>query len=245
VISKGKQFGSCKLCGQEAKRCQSHIVPEFCYEYDAKHRALALNLPEDAPPAKQTIQKGHREYLFCSSCEQILCRYEKAFSEFWYSPDGLGKTIDKDCIAVVLKAADYKSIKLFLLSVIWRANLSELFGKNIGLGPYSEKLRDIIFNGKYVPTNQYPILGRVITDANGNVLRSIIADPVCTRHDHIRRYSMCFAGCEWNILMSDHGVPKQFEPLYNAFNEDGKIHLITGKYWSIPAVKQIVERIKR
>ena len=131
----GNKHGICKLCGENKKLCESHIIPEFCYKqiYNHKHQIFERRIKE-GELSKSTPQKGKREYLLCSKCEGILnTKYEKSFPKYWYGSDGLPKRIDSDHI--VLKNADCNKFKLFHLSVIWRASVSIDFG-SISLGAY-------------------------------------------------------------------------------------------------------------
>ncbi len=243
----GKQHDVCRLCLRKQKLCESHIVPEFCYEYEQvgnARKAIEAILPSDGNVKRRTIQKGHREYLFCEKCEQILCSHEREFASFWQNNPQLAGPFEHEQ-RVVVKGIDYHHTKLFLLSVIWRASLSEILGSNISLGPYSEKLRKIILDDEHVPQNAYPVLGRLILDNDGRPFRGFVADPLCIRHGQVRRYSICFAGCEWNFFMSDHGVPKPFDDLQHAIAENGELYLIAMHHGTIPAIKQIVERLRQ
>jgi len=66
------------LCKEDAKLCNSHILPEFFYLdlYEEKHRTLQITKENE-----KYIQKGIREYLLCQQCETKLSRYEKYAKE--------------------------------------------------------------------------------------------------------------------------------------------------------------------
>lgn len=52
---------------------------------------------------------------------------------------------------------DYIKFKLFLLSVLWRASISNRpFFKNISLGPYEEKIRKMLLSGDPGAASAYP-----------------------------------------------------------------------------------------
>lgn len=246
----GDKHGACRLCRSSAAPLRkSHIVPEFCYDYEYRssgRRALAVYLPVNGVHQERNLRKGHREYLFCTKCEQILGKHENAFAAFWKkNPQLEGPFSLSHEQLVVLKGLDYHHTKLFLLSVLWRASLSEKLGQGMDLGPYSEKLRSIVLKDEKVRQDAYPIFGRVILDDEGYPFKGFVTDALCIRHGQARRYSMCFAGCEWNIFMSDHGVPKPFEALQHTLSEDGKLHLMATHHSKIPSVRQIAQRMRR
>ena len=81
----GDKHGTCRLCLSKAKLCASHIVPEFCYDYEQTgnaRKAFEFEIPADGAAKLRTIQKGHREYLLCLDCEQVLCDHEGKFASY-------------------------------------------------------------------------------------------------------------------------------------------------------------------
>jgi len=244
----GNKHGTCKLCLALADLCESHVVPEFCYSYEElghSRHALEVLVPAKSGRVKERkIQKGYREYLFCSDCEQRLCQYERIFAPFWednilqQSPFRIGQH-------VTVPNTPYHAVKLFLLSVFWRASLSGLFGRTIQLGPYSEKLRDILLNDRPVSQHQYPILGRLVLDNTGMPFHGCITQPVARRLEQSQGYSMCFGGCQWMILMSDHWVPRRLESMKQGLCENGDFHLITAHFSQIGFLRQMSQRMKR
>src|SRR4029077_12914110 len=115
---------SCKLCLGDAKPLrQSHIIPEFLYKdlYDGKHRAAVLDVEGRRVGL---IQKGLRDALLCDDCEQFLNEtYEKPFCDEWRSGRLLPARISPGETYTV-SGLDYARVKLFLLSVLFRAGVS-------------------------------------------------------------------------------------------------------------------------
>jgi hypothetical protein len=222
-------------------------VPEFCYEYDyggSGRRAFFFHQPKKGVLQKHPIQKGHREYLFCADCEQILCKHEQVFAAFWKNNPQLAGPFAYPQL-IVLEGLNYHHTKLFLLSVLWRASLSEMLGQKVDLGPYSEKLRLTILKDRKVPQDAYPILGTLILNSKGYPFKGFVANPVCKRLGPAWAYGICFANCEWSIVMSDHWVPKAFEDLQHVLSEDGKLHLIAMHHSTIPSLRQLADLLRR
>ena len=247
----GDKHGICRLCcaPSSEKRGplrESHIVSESCYSYahrGSRRNAFEFHLPKNGTIKRRTIQKGHREYLFCEDCEQTLNKHEQVFAAFWKNNPQLAGPFTHPQL-IVLKGLNYHHTKLFLLSVIWRASLSKVFGGDISLGTYSEKLRLILLKDKFVPQDAYPILGTLILNNEGYIL-NVIDNPICNRIESARGYTMCFGGCEWKIVMSDHWVPPQLEVMQHILNERGELHLITKHHSEIHSAKQLVKAIRQ
>ena len=237
----GQKHNTCRLCLNESKLCASHVVPEFFYEYDdseGSRRALVLRIPEEGPAQKKTIQKGHREYLLCAQCEQILNKHERVFAPFWKSnirgPFQIGQ-------GMVLKGMDYHSTKLLLISVFWRASLSEWFGQIVKLGPYSEKLRNILINNEPVKQNEYPLIARLLLNDDGTPFTGV-TQPYTQQFDLSQGYVMCFGGCEWTIIMSDQ-LPKRLQPLGQLIRENGDLHLCTAHVSQNPFLRKMGKKL--
>lgn len=68
---------NCRLCRNDRKLCDSHIIPEFFYRpmYDEKHRIIRMST---VPEEKTTYaQQGIYEKMLCTDCEQHINDFEK------------------------------------------------------------------------------------------------------------------------------------------------------------------------
>ena len=128
----------CRLCRKLATLRHSHILPEFFYSsvYDDLHRTMLVSSSEK----EKLIQKGVREYLLCQECETKLSRYEgyaiKVIQNIQnFEHDSNGSFIFSNDI-------DYKPLKLFQLSILWRGSVStnQMFA-NVNLGKHEERVR--------------------------------------------------------------------------------------------------------
>lgn len=205
----------CALCLKSTTLCDSHIIPEFCYKptYDSKHRGQLLSAKT---MKKVYVQKGLREHLLCKDCEQVLSRYEQYFKEFWFDNDALPSSVSSSLIQV--GNVDYERFKLFHLSILWRCSISSRKEfSSVDLGPYAEKLRKAILSGDAGPEEHYPLFGRVIVHDDNSIAKGLVSGPSRARLDKSTVYYMCYAGCEWTFIVTDHGG-KKYEELAVARN---------------------------
>jgi hypothetical protein len=212
--------GTCALCLRQKPLCASHVIPEFCYRptYDAKHRA---RLMESTRMAERLVQKGIREYLLCSDCEQKINEYETYFKTFWFDMKALPDKVAQQVVTV--SAIDYDRFRLFHLSVLWRSGVAQAmpFG-NVSLGPHADQLRQQIMNSDPGPEGSYPFWGTIILNPDSTVCYDLISGPYAADVDSLTAYYMCYAGCEWTFVVTDstsskysdlsikRGVPLQF-----------------------------------
>lgn len=196
----------CRLCLEDRTLRRSHIVPEFLHKplYDEKHRARRLDLGAEEPAY---LQKGLRELLLCADCEQLLNdEYEKPFLAEWREGRLLPQRLLPSDIHYVT-GVDYATIKLFLLSVLFRAGVSSLGAfSGVTLGPKHEaRLRTMVHQRDPGGPAEYPVVGMFTVDDAGAVLPSV-ASPVPYRISGHRAYVFMFGGCEWTYFVSGHPV---------------------------------------
>ena len=198
-------LGICKLCREESELRYSHILPEFLYSgvYDELHRTLEIT-PDD----ERTIQKGIREYLLCQKCETKLSRYETYAAKLIRSiPDfhhnEARRLLCSDDI-------DYLQFKLFQLSIIWRASISENPGfTQVNLGPHEEKVRQMLDEENPGTSSQYGCLMMVML--NTELLHKIIVGPIVVKPKPFGHtvYKFTTGNIEWLFFVTNHAIKKQ------------------------------------
>jgi len=237
--------GTCKLCKNSKKLCQSHVVPEQCYRplYDEKHRLGELR-PGREPTA--WMQKGIREYLFCADCEDRLNVYESAFADYWFKRPLPCVPVDAE--GVRINGFDYAAFKLFHLSILWRASFSKhaLF-RAVSLGRYQEKMRDMIWSGGAGPEEHFPIIGVLLVDReDGGAIRNDLITPFMpAKLYNCYVYSACYAGCEWLWFVTDH--PNHEVEKLAAFSprQDGTMLLRARRWKESLGVRGFLDRARK
>jgi hypothetical protein len=128
----------CALCQKNRPLHRSHIVPEFMYRalYDAKHQFHGLRRDRSDKPQK--FDKGLREKLLCAECEAQFSRYESYAALFFYGKAKLH--VRREGKHITITGVDYKLLKLFCLSLLWRFGVTSLdFLSGASLGPQHRK----------------------------------------------------------------------------------------------------------
>lgn len=160
----------CRLC-QEDKTLikKSHIIPKFLYKgillKGKKIHQINLN---NFNEQKSTFPDGiYDKYILCANCDNhIIGQYESyAGAAFYYLKDNSSsrQTIQVEIIdgadglkSVFFRNIDYTKFKLFLLSILWRADIStNKFFNNVSLGVHSERIRKMILNGHAGSKDEY------------------------------------------------------------------------------------------
>jgi len=210
----------CALCLQEKELCNSHILPEFFFKplYDENHRFQLI--PSTNEEKIYYEQKGIRESLLCEECEEQLSRYERYTSQLFYGGEGVYYTNENP---VRIEEIDYKKFKLFQLSLLFRASVSNLdFFKNVNLGPHEEKIRKMLNDEDPGGENDYPCI-ILIPETRGRLMSDelIVMPEELNKFEGHRQYRFILGGCFWVYLVSSHTVMFSFKKFF--LKEDGKL----------------------
>lgn len=216
---------TCKLCLSEKTLVNSHIIPEFCYKplYDERHR---LNELHTDPSVRDRcfLQKGVREKLLCLDCEHIISPSEKYVREVLY-----GGVVNERYVAnniIHLSLIDYAKLKLFQLSILWRASVSSHeFFKNVSLGDYDEAIRKMILSGDPGTPYQFPCAMNSIVTGDGklDVVDGFIWSPDKMIQNGQVLYRFFFGGSMWMFFATDDA--SWFTHKYLFPSEDGKVQI--------------------
>ena len=224
----------CRLCINDRKLCDSHIISEFFYEplYDEKHRIERVSA--NSHVSRKPEQKGIREKLLCSDCENFLGRYEGYWRRVFLGPQvhGVGLVGNK------FTGLDYAKLKLLQLSILWRAGISrESFFREVNLGPHEEKLRQMILNEKPGTASEYPCLMSAITHEN-QVVDGLIIQPTQIRFESHTCYQLITGGLLWIFFVSSHAPTA--DVMEWVLHEDGTWKMLRDELGSLPLIQRIV-----
>ena len=208
---------SCALCTRELPLRRSHIIPEFLYKtlYDSKHRFHQISA--DPEKRSELLQKGLREPLLCEGCEQRLSALERYASMVLNGGTSIG--IQQQGKKLLLSGLDYKKLKLFQLSILWRAGIasSEVFSQ-VSLGSHADRLREMLDSENPGPYHAYGCLMLTLMH-EGQVVQALIVPPTWARLAGHFAYRFVFGGLVWVFVVSKHAPPEFVSK--NFLQEDG------------------------
>ena len=182
----------CKLCKEPGDLCRSHLIPEWGYAgvYDDVHKFVALDLLNKEK--RKIRQKGEWETLLCRGCETVFSVWEKYGKRIWDLDTGQWEELTGGGLRGT--GLDYRSLKLFLLSILWRADvaISEI-GENVSLGLHSEKIRLMLLDKDPREPSLYPCM--MVRIFEGERWKQVgLRWPIRGRWDGQRAYSVAFKG---------------------------------------------------
>lgn len=102
----------CKLCNNYEQIQKSHVIPNFIHKW-MKKTSYTGNIRTSENPNKIN-QGGYKEYMLCSTCEQLFSKWENYFAEIHFKP-----CIDEK----IINNYDIRLSK-FVISIAWRILIS-------------------------------------------------------------------------------------------------------------------------
>ena len=225
----------CKLCLQNKPLLKkSHIIPDFMHQglFDQTHALHKIDLND----FKKSVKLYNGEYesnILCANCDNnIIGQYENYASIILYGGK-LSKSEDitfqnrRNIHGVELtycKGIDYTKFKLFLLSVLWRSSISKReFFRNVSLGPYEDKIREMILNSDPGEPLDFPCF--ISTYKNIKDLPDgFIGQPKKYRTGNILGHTFFIGGFVYIFLVSKIKKPDWLSEV--AINKDNEMSIV-------------------
>lgn len=195
----------CALCLETVELRNSHIIPEFLYGalYDDKHRFHEISVKPDKRNA--LLQKGIREKLLCNGCEQRLSVYERYASQVLNGGIGIG--IRQEGGRLYLSHLDYGKLKLFQMSILWRAGVSASPAfSQVSLGPHAERIRAMLLAGNPGRSGDYGCIMFALM-MGADQVQGLIVQPTWAKLAGVRAYRFIFGGLIFVYAVSSSPSP--------------------------------------
>jgi hypothetical protein len=163
-------MGICKLCGEERVRVRSHIVPLAFHRHMQSDSAMAPVVVGSASNSYPMRRPGglYDEELLCDPCERRFGPWDQYGAECLlqgFETDAHRIAFNGETLAYQINNWDEEKIRMFALSLLWRAaaTTNSVFSR-VTLGPYKERLRQLILAGTPGSPDDFSILlGRWLT----------------------------------------------------------------------------------
>lgn len=211
---------SCQLCKQKRSLRNSHIFPEWFYEplYDEKHQFFVLST--DVNKKRGTRPKGIYDKLFCGECETQLSKWEGYAREVFHSAS---LKVKEDKRKIVFYGIEYAPFKLFQMSLLWRASLTDRKEvHSIDLGRHKERLRTMLFEKRAGEPYEYGTI-LMLPSIDQDLMQQFIYPPerLPTKFDGHTAYRAVFGGLFWLFLVSNHMDRLPHKEVF--LSKDGKL----------------------
>lgn len=183
----------CRLCGEDKKLVRAHVIPKSFHRIDPtdpKPLRLVTNVPGRY---SQNIPIGvYDAELVCLDCERLFSPWDDYADEIFLKRWSEFVPIREAGIVAGYQFPtpyDYAKLKLFFLSVLWRAAVSgHAVYRKVDLGPREPVLRSAVRNADPGDENFFGVVLQAFDDTNVGFL-----DPHPERFFGARYYRFYFA----------------------------------------------------
>lgn len=180
-------------------------------------------------------QTGLKEMLLCWPCDNKLGRWEGYASKVLAEETATRRKV-RDRLTLI-EGLDYAQFKLFQLSILWRASLSDRpeFA-DVNLGPHEERIRNMLHRG--VP-GRSDLYGCVMFQLAEEETKQWILSPTKTRFHGYPAYRFMFFGLIWIYIVCSHSVPLLMRRAF--LQEDGSLYIPTFSFLELNTARRFGE----
>ena len=149
----------CRLCEQSNDFGKSHVLPEWMFaplRDDTKSPLLVTDRSGVFP--KRVPIGVYDQQILCKKCERHFDQWDNYGKIILL--DKLNKIEPKqDDKGVRLQDVDVEKLRMFFISVLWRASISGLnFFKRISLGPFETQAKQRVLDRRPGPLGEFSIV---------------------------------------------------------------------------------------
>ena len=197
--------------------------------FDEKNRLYEVTVTKDKDLKTRLRQTGAYEgQILCQSCDnQVIGKLERYARLVLYggSPKKLqNRANNKGMKYTFYEEIDYTKFKLFLLSLLWRAGISQLtIFKNVKLGPHEDKIRQMILDSNPGDFKKYPCVLASFRNLK-EAPHQLIGQPGLVKDGDGFRYLFLIGGVLYIFYVSHHNIPDWVDEC--AINENGELKLL-------------------
>jgi hypothetical protein len=211
----------CKLCQQERPLIRSHIIPDaFHRDIKGDHPKAPLMIGNDPEQHPKRRPGGlYDEELVCEPCERLFSPWDDYAAEFFLKhlrENGQPmKASNGELIGYRYDNVDYKKLKLFVVSLLWRAAASsnEFFDR-VELGPHEERARSLIVAGDPGTPHEFSVLiERWYAPPERQGLLRAQFSPYCAEIDDVHEVKLFLAGAVIHVKVDKRPYPEPFPEL--------------------------------
>lgn len=190
--------GVCALCLLEKVLIESHITSKFLWKRSGvtgKNKKFSLLSHTHPELSESHRQDGLKEYLLCGGCEKQFGDYETYAARILFHRKS--PIFHPPKRYFILTGLDYRKLKLFQMSILWRMGVSSLpYYSHVELGMEGEIMRCMLKSEEPGDPWRYGCIATLL-DHKGVPIRDLFSQPMKTmKFDH-ECYSYTIAGMYW------------------------------------------------
>jgi hypothetical protein len=198
---------TCKLCKRDKKLVKAHVIPKSFFEIDPID-PLRLVSNTDGTFPKRAPSGIYDTTLVCDNCERLFSPFDDYAQQILLADREAARAIlhENELIAYIYDSYDYVKLKLFFMSLLWRASQSShKFFRRIDLGPHEPLLKKALIDADPGDPDFYAVILARFPKPLG------VLDPHNERLDGVNFCRICLAGFVAYIKVDNRPTPESFQ----------------------------------
>ncbi len=194
-------IAKCKLCLGDGPLVKAHIIPKPFWKLGRGTHILRSSIPGEF--AKRARIGVYDKGILCGSCDGKLGILDN------YGRKTLLRDFDKVClnkgerVAGIFYHVDYAPLKLFFLSVLWRASVgSQPFFNRVELGSHQKRLLEMIRAEDPGPPDEFAV---ILIKLEGGPSKAILS-PSRWPFENVNYYKLYMGGYVAHIKVDNHAT---------------------------------------
>jgi hypothetical protein len=180
-------LGVCRGCNQEKDLIEAHIIPEsFFREIDTPGESSILVEGKKESYIKRRPKGVYDKNILCMSCEKRFQKCDEYAQLLLLKSHPKRKyCLDQNGGYFFYESYDYKLLKRFVISLLWRASISKdsLFSQ-INLGPFENRAKELLWSDNVGSFDEFAFFFAFTT----NLTKRSIIQPIQSRFENINVY---------------------------------------------------------
>jgi len=238
----------CKLTGKEGTPAKAHIIPESFYFIDKElnEPSLLVTNTKNIYP-KRTWKGIYDNSIVTREGEKYFLKYDdyayKLLVEQFTSAKPL--KLEAKTIGYMYDKFDYKKLKLFFISVLWRASASSHpFFKRVNIGPHLEIIRKAIIESNPGDPDFYSTVLALFDDGDERNWPKIM-DPFKGKISDITFYTFYLGNIIAYIKVDKRKAKTPMKEIQ--IDPNRPLYLVKRNFWDskeVSIMRNMVERLK-
>lgn len=236
----------CKLCRQNRKLIDAHIIPRsFFDQLDDDSGPIRIGTGKPGVYPKRSPMGAYDSRLVCESCEALFSPWDDYANRLLLAPylEAAYLVINGEKIAYRFDSVDYQKLKMFFISLLWRASASKhYFFDGVKLGPFQDLAGQmIVSNDPGDPQTFSVVLSRF-----EHPTAVVMLNPDLTKFGDVNFYRFYLAGYVALVKVDKRKLPEAFEGLELA--PDRSLIVLLRDFRSskeLPVLKKLASAITR
>jgi hypothetical protein len=231
----------CHLCEAQVPLIEAHIIPRPFFRAYGRGRGPRVISNSPGVNPKRAPAGFYDASILCGPCDRRIGVWDQYGAELFI--DGLSEFKPfpnaRSPIALVRPSFDFDRLRLFVLSVLWRAGISSLpMFQRVRLGRYGDRLREMLRAEDPGQSDEFCTVLSVFTVNGGLPTVSIpMADPFRERWNGTNAYRISFGLVTAYVKTDQRSFPFSLGSL--AIKEGHPLYLIERDFSSSPEAKVI------